>query len=206
MTEKISTAELVVGNTKISVEIPTPLFDTVSRHVTAETLKLYSYNSEAIIDVLRGLIPEEHRPPTHRQLGYAQKISRVLRIELPEDALFSTQKCSEFLDQHVPEFQKLQEQQSQIIIKNKALISQATRVERWQVAENMLKTGANLEAIADEMGVKTPTIEKYIRELEEWRGIAKANNTYEIVMNLIERRRNGEDIYELYNELVLLPK
>lgn len=45
-------------------------------------------------------IPQSDRPPPHKQKKMAKKISRVLRVDLGEEILYSTSKLSKFISDH----------------------------------------------------------------------------------------------------------
>ena len=64
MSTKVSTAKIVVGNAEINFEIPTNIHEIISEHAKTDELKLYSYNAETIIDILRSFVPEDKKPPT----------------------------------------------------------------------------------------------------------------------------------------------
>ncbi|WP_299496445.1 hypothetical protein [uncultured Shewanella sp.] len=200
MSNDIELAEIRVGDAVISFEIPKNLFNMISSYAKSEDLKLYSYNAETIINILRGFVPDDVRPPTHRQESYARKIAKDLKIELPNEVLLSVRSCSDFLEQHAENHQQLQERKKEFRDRNKALISQANRVNRWMTAFELLHSGMSPDDVAKEFGVKLPTIEKYLVQLREWRDFAEEDNSFESVIALVERQRNGEDIYELYDE------
>ncbi|MGI2856064.1 hypothetical protein ACRTDR_18035 [Shewanella algae] len=202
MSNDVSLAEIKVGKAKISFEIPTSLFNIISSHAESDDFKLYSYNAEAIIDILRSLVPEDKRPPTHRQESYARSIAQTLKLELNDDILSSTEKCSEFLDLHSEQYQQIKAERAEFRSRNKALISQANRVNRWLSAAQMLESGIEIDKVAEELGVKPPTIEKYLVQLESWVGDSVQDGTYQVVMKLVERKHNGEDIYTLYDEVL----
>lgn len=200
MSNDVSVAEIVVGEAKIRFEVPTSLYNIISEHARTDDLKLYNYNAEQIIDILRSFVPEDKRPPTHRQESYAKSIAKALNIELPDEVLSSSESCSEFLGTYSEQYQEKRTQIAEFRSRNKALISTANRVGRWQSAKLLLEQGAPIEEVADQFGVKPPTIEKYIVQFNEWSLVASSDGTYDIVQRLIERQSTGEDIYALYDE------
>lgn len=202
MDNDVSLAEIKVGKAKISFEIPTSLFNIISSHAESDNLKLYSYNAGAVIDILRGLVPEDKRPPTHRQESYAKIIAQALKLELTDDILNSSESCGEFLDLYSEQYQQVKEENSDFWLKNKALISQANKVNRWLSATKMLESGIEIDKVAEEFGVKTPTIEKYLFQLKNWVAESDQDGTYQVVINLVERQLNGEDIHALYTEVL----
>jgi len=200
MKNDVSVGEIVIGNARVKFELPTSLFDVISNHAkTNDTFKLYSYHVDTIIDMIRPMIPEEKRPPTHKQEHYAKSISEALNIELSTEVLSSATACSEFLDQHSEEYKSLIALQKAHLQKHRESISQANRVNRWLSAREALEGGSSLEEIAEELGVKPPTIEKYCAQLEEWEAIAQIDDSYTTVMGLVKRQRQGENIYEFYH-------
>ncbi|BDA01651.1 hypothetical protein V130003_26330 [Vibrio cholerae] len=76
MSNDVSIAEIVVGEARIRFEVPTSLYEIISEHAKSQELKLYSYNAESIIDMLRSFVPNDKKPPTHRQES-SQKPSRT---------------------------------------------------------------------------------------------------------------------------------
>ncbi|WP_163920583.1 hypothetical protein [Photobacterium sp. Alg240-V54] len=202
MSNEVSIAKIVVGNACINFEIPTNLYNIISEHANSEELKLYSYNAETIIDMLRSFVPEDKKPPTHRQESYARTIAKALNLELSDDILNFSESCSEFLDLYSDEYREFKSRNAELRASNKNLISQANKVGRWQSAEAMVKSEVAIEVIADKFGVKPPTIEKYLSQLEEWRHDAKAAGIHDIVQSLVLRQQNGEDIYQLYDEIL----
>lgn len=202
MSNEVSVAEIVVGEARISFEIPTSLYNIISEHAKSDDLKLYSYNAERIIDMLRSFVPDDKKPPTHRQESYAKSIAQVLKLELTDETLSSSESCSEFLDLYSEQYQQYREKIAEFRYRNKALISTANRVGRWQSAAELVEQGTPIEDVAETFGVKAPTIEKYILQLREWQVAARHDGTYDIVQSLIRRQANGEDIYALYDEIL----
>lgn len=200
MSNDISIAEIVVGEARIRFEIPTGLYNIISEHAKSDDLKLYSYNAEYIIDMLRNFVPDDKKPPTHRQESYAKSIARALKLELTDEVLNSSESCSAFLNQYSERYQEHREKIAEFRTRNKALISTANRVGRWQAAAELVNQGTPFEKVAETFGVKTPTIEKYILQFREWQVAARDDGTYDIVQNLITRQASGEDIYALYDE------
>lgn len=200
MSNDVSIAEIVVGEARISFEVPTNLYDIISEHAKSEELKLYSYNAESIIDMLRSFVPDDKKPPTHRQESYAKTIAKALNIELPDEVLISSESCSEFLDKYSEQYLEHKSRISEFRSRNKYLISTANRVGRWQSAKMLLEQGTPIEQVAGEFEVKPPTIEKYVHQFFEWHQNALEDGTYETVQKLIQRQNNGEDIYALYDE------
>ncbi|EGQ9308739.1 hypothetical protein F7U82_25350 [Vibrio parahaemolyticus] len=200
MSNEVSVAEIVVGEARISFEIPTSLYNIISEHAKSDDLQLYSYNAERIIDMLRSFVPDDKKPPTHRQESYAKSIAQALKLELTDEILSSSESCSEFLDLYSEQYQQYREKTAEFRSRNKALISTANRVGRWQSAAELVKQGTPIEDVAEIFGVKAPTIEKYILQLREWQVAARHDGTYDVVQNLIKRQASGEDIYALYDE------
>ncbi|MFW1030891.1 hypothetical protein ACEWA3_22600 [Vibrio parahaemolyticus] len=200
MSNEVSVAEIVVGEARISFEIPTSLYNIISEHAKSDDLQLYSYNAERIIDILRSFVPDDKKPPTHRQESYAKSIAQALKLELTDKILSSSESCSEFLDLYSEQYQQYREKTAEFRSRNKALISTANRVGRWQSAAELVKQGTPIEDVAEIFGVKAPTIEKYILQLREWQVAARHDGTYDVVQNLIKRQASGEDIYALYDE------
>ncbi|ELA7337552.1 MULTISPECIES: hypothetical protein [Vibrio] len=200
MSNEVSIAEIVVGEARISFEIPSSLYNIISEHAKADDLKLYSYNAEQIIDILRSFVPEDKKPPTHRQESYAKSIAKALNLDLPDEVLNSSESCSEFLDTYSEQYQEQRAKIAEFRSRNKALISTANKVGRWQSAKLLLEQGTPIEKVAEQFGVKPPTIEKYVMQFNEWSFVASSNGTYDIVQNLIKRQSAGEDIYALYDE------
>ncbi|HDY7708870.1 TPA: hypothetical protein RQK09_004456 [Vibrio vulnificus] len=200
MSNEVSIAEIVVGEARVSFEIPTSLYNIISEHAKADDLKLYSYNAEQIIDILRSFVPEDKKPPTHRQESYAKSIAKALNINLPDEVLSSSESCSEFLDTYSEQYQEQRAKIAEFRSRNKALISTANKVGRWQSAKLLLEQRTPIEKVAEQFGVKPPTIEKYVMQFNEWSFVASSNGTYDIVQNLIKRQSAGEDIYALYDE------
>lgn len=200
MSNDVSIAEIVVGEARIRFEVPTNLYEIISEHAKSEELKLYSYNAESIIDMLRSFVPNDKKPPTHRQESYAKTIAKALSIELPDEVLISSESCSEFLDKYSEQYQEHKSKVSEFRSRNKYLISTANRVGRWQSAKMLLEQGTPIEQVAGKFEVKPPTIEKYVYQYSEWRLSALADGTYETVQKLILRQKNGEDIYALCDE------
>ncbi|MGA4604218.1 hypothetical protein [Pseudoalteromonas maricaloris] len=196
----VSVAEIVVGNARIPFEVPTSLYLLISEYAEAEQLQLYSYSAEQLIDLLRGLIPADKKPPSHRQEAYAKSIAKTLELELTDDILSSSQKCTAFLDKYSDRYREVKQERAEIIARNKALISEAHRVLRWQRAERAVESGGTFEEVAEQFEVKAPTIEKYIRLLGEWREEARAYGTFNIVMSLIEKLEKGEDLYSCFKD------
>ncbi|TOM81609.1 hypothetical protein, partial [Vibrio parahaemolyticus] len=104
------------------------------------------------------------------------------------------------LDLYSEQYQQYREKTAEFRSRNKALISTANRVGRWQSAAELVKQGTPIEDVAEIFGVKAPTIEKYILQLREWQMAARHDGTYDVVQNLIKRQASGEDIYALYDE------
>lgn len=200
MSNEVSVAEIVVGEAKVSFEIPTSLYKIISEHAKSNDLKLYSYNAEQIIDILRSFVPEDKKPPTHRQESYAKSIAKALNIELSDEVLSSSESCSEFLDTYSEKYQELRAKIAKFRSRNKTLISTANRVGRWYSAKLLLEQGTPIEEVAEQFGVKPLTIEKYIIQFNEWFCVASSDGTYDIVQRLIKRQSAGEDIYSLYGE------
>lgn len=199
MKNDISIGEIVIGKTRVKFELPTTLFEIISNYAESnETLKLYSYNADTIIDIVRTMVPEEMRPPTHKQEYYAKSISEALNIELSTEVISSAIACSAFLDQHSEKYKSLIALQKSHLRKHRKAISQANRVNRWLTAKEALESGISLLQVAEELGVKPPTIEKYCCQLKEWEALADIDGTYSTVMGLVKRQRQGEDIYESY--------
>jgi hypothetical protein len=199
MKNDVSVGEIVIGNARVKFELPTSLFNIISSHAKSnDNLKLYSYHVDTIIDIIRPMIPDEKRPPTHKQEHYARSISEALNIELSAEVLTSTSACSEFLDQYSEEYKSLVALQKAHLQKNRECISQATRVNRWLSSREALENGASLEKVAEDLGVKPPTIAKYCAQLEAWEAIAQTDDSYTTVMGLVKRQRQGENIYESY--------
>jgi|TARA_R100001509_G_scaffold57743_1_gene31814 hypothetical protein len=190
MSDNVSVAEIVVGEARISFEVPTQLYDLISKHAKSEKLELYSYNAETIIDMLRGFLPKEKKPPTHRQESYARSIARTLDLELPDSVLRSSQACGEFLSMYSEQYQEKKAEIAEFRAGNRALISTANKVMRWQLAKELLEQDVSIEEVAEKFGVLPPTIEKYLAQLEDWQQSALSDGTFEIVQELIQKHEN----------------
>lgn len=200
MSNDVSIAEIVVCEARIRFEVPTNLYEIISEHAKSQELKLYSYNAESIIDMLRSFVPNDKKPPTHRQESYAKTIANALNIELTDEVLISSESCSEFLDKYSVQYQEHKSRIAEFRSRNKYLISTANSVGRWQSAKILLDQGTPIDQVADKFKVKPPTIEKYVHQFFEWQQNALEDGTYETVQKLIQRQKNGEDIYALYDE------
>ena len=174
MSDGISSAEVVVGDVKLTFEIPTSLFKIISLHAKSKKINLYSHNAVTIIEILRGLIPEDMRPPTQRQESYVNTMSKALNLVVSDEVFNSVVSCSEFIDLHSEQYQLFKDKESELRIikkeereRNKLLISQANRVNKWLLAKEMLDSKVALDNVALEFGVKSVTIEKYLSQLSE---------------------------------------
>ncbi len=196
MKNSVSVGEIRIGDVKVEFEIPKSLYKAISEHAeNGDKIKLYSYDASSIIDIFRALIPEEKRPPTHRQESYAKSISEALNLTLTEEIIQSSSSCSDFIDQYLGQYKEIEARvRSEKKLKN-SNVSQATRVNRWLSAQEMLNNNVPIEQVAENLGVKPLTIEKYCNLLSEWESETRDNEAYSLIIDLVNRQRAGEDIY-----------
>jgi hypothetical protein len=195
MNISVSIAEIKIGNAAVQFEIPTSLFDVISEHLKhPEIIKLYSYNSDQITDMLRKLIPEEVKPPSRKQETYAKSIASALNLQLTDRIMKNASACSQFLDNHQIQYKEIQDQIKSRKKENSANTLQATRIHRWLGAQEMLNKGISIEQVAAEYGVKPTTIEKYCDLLYEWKIESKKDGSFSLMKDLVNRLRSGEDI------------
>lgn len=200
MKNNTSIGEIKIGDAIIEFELPTTLYNLISENSPkTDRIKLYSYNSDTIVDIFRSLMPEGIKPPTQKQESFAKTIADRLNIELTEDIIKTASSCSSFLDQYSEQYYKEINKETNHLRQEKGNASQATRINRWLSAQEMLNAGIPIEKVAEELGIKkNETIEKYCNQLSEWQTKAKTNGTYAVIMNLVSRQRAGEDIYISY--------
>lgn len=204
--EALLTGVVKIGNSSIEFEVPSSLYKAIQEHSqTRETIKLFSYNSDPLIEIARSLIPKDKRPPTHKQEVFANKIASTLNIPLPKEVLISIELCSQYISQHVDLYNEIEYQiriEKDIIKANNKeinrLASLATKVNKWFLASSMISRGVPIEEVADSFGVKPPTIRKYCNSFDEWGMEALQNNTYDMIFELIEKINAGEDIFVEY--------
>jgi hypothetical protein len=195
MHDDVAEGQIIIGDAVVNFELPTPLFSAISKKLKkTKKAKLYTYHSEAVIDLLRSMLEDGDKPPTHRQLAYARTISAVMGIPLTSKILSNGEECSNYLDRHSEAYQEFKNKNSALYEKNKKLISQARRVGKWNKAAERQLLGASKEEAAKLFGVQVVTIEKYQDELNKWCLVAMKDNTYDIVMKLVEALDNDEDM------------
>jgi hypothetical protein len=196
MSNAISRAEIRIGEARIAFEMPTSLYEMVSDNAELfNELKLYSTNADTIIDLIRSLIPQEHRPPTHKQESYATTISKALGLELTDDILRTAASCSAFISLNAEYYDMYKFSNKERLAEKRRLISQANRVNRWLQAKEALDAGKTMVEVAMDFGVQAATIEKYCYLLKTWVDETQEDNEYPVVMDLVQRQRAGEDIY-----------
>lgn len=205
MHNDVSAAVIVIGDTKLTFEIPTSLFKLISIHGESKEISLYSHNTITIIEILRGLIPKEMRPATQHQESYVRTISKALNLVVSDDIFNSVENCSKFIDLHSEKYKLIKNQEAELRrIKNeersihKRFISQANRVNKWLLVKDMLDSKVELDKVAVEFSVKPATIEKYLNQLDNWLNDSLIDNTRKPVMDLVYRLHNGEDLYMSY--------
>jgi hypothetical protein len=171
------------------------LFLALSKNLKeAGTTKLYSYHSEAVINLLRSLLNDEVKPPTHRQLSYARTISSVLGVILTHTVLTSGKGCGDFLEKYSEKYQNFKAQNKQLYKNNKVYISQARKIYKWTQVSQLMIEGLSKEGAAELFNVQEATIDKYIEGLNKWCLVALKDNTYDIVMILIDALEDNEDL------------
>lgn len=132
--------------------------------------------------------------PTDKQLSYAHGIAKHLKITLHEE-LLCRNACSKFIETHQERYKAYMQQRSILKDDIGRRVTQAYRVERWLIAENMVSNNEPFEEISSVLNIKLPsTIDKYLKQLKYWREENQDNEEYKWVMGLVVMLLNGEDI------------
>lgn len=100
------TVYLNINGIDIEFEIPCWLADSLELEV--EQTSSITEDSEELNQLLRMMLPAATRPPTQRQLEYANAIAKLLNISMSEEQLSKTDECGYFIDEHLAEFRERQ--------------------------------------------------------------------------------------------------
>lgn len=150
------TAVIDVGGVKVTFEIPQWLAQCI-----AEENK-FKHKSLGDVDdfngLLRNMLPHKYRPSTRKQISFAQTIAVTLGIDISNDVLESSERCSAFIERNMEAFNAEKHKRSYVL--------KTTR----QGARGMVYTALcedNSPAKAREiMGVRMEaTTNKYVKNL-----------------------------------------
>ena len=135
--------------------------------------------------------------PTDKQLSYAQGIAEHLKIPLNEE-LICRKACSNFIDAYQEQYKVYMQQRAILKEDISRRVTQAYRVERWMIAEHMVNNKEPFEEIARLLNIKLQsTVEKYLKQLKDWREENQGNEEYKWVISLVLMLLNGEDIEDV---------
>ncbi len=201
MDTETSVVEIKIGETRIEFEIPTQLYEAIAQYPKDRVFKLNRFTTRAIAfkELLRSFVDEQQRPPSARQIYYVNLICEALNVRAPVDVFDSVVICSDFIDQYDRPYKEhlaRSRQDAEDLKRFRQFLYLMTKVARWEKAEADIQAGKTWEEVAASLNVKkTETVEKYFKQLEEWRQAAHEDGSYPVAQKVLELIRQGVNVY-----------
>ena len=197
--------EISIGDATVSIDIPESLFDGISNHAeTFTSYSMHSFTAQTFAELLRGLLPQEHRPPTVKQESYANNIAEQLGIELPDEALTSVILCSAFIDEHLEAFEEsklLASVQQEVPPIGRVIYYLNKYLDKLSRSECSARAVANkddLEVVGQSIGVRPSTVKKYATDFRHMKGMAERQGTWHVREIWLSEYNGGTPAGEIY--------
>ena len=200
MTDDFSTGEITVGNTTARFQVPTRYIELLEQTEQTSGLNLSYNDSESICTILHGLISNHLKPPTEKQEAFARDIAKKFEIELAEDVLQHASNCNAFLRQFADEFKTYRSGHPDFIVRNIKIVSVVYQVDRWLRVKQAIDSGSTVQSIAESLSLNPETVRSYDVQFGEWAEEAKLDETYDLIMSLVNRHRKGIKLGAFYYE------
>lgn len=201
MDKETSVVEIKIGETRIEFEIPTQLYEAIAQYPKDRVFKLNRFTTRAkgFTELLRSFVAQQERPPSFKQIQYVNLICDALNVRAPVDVFDSVASCSDFIDQYDRPYKahiERSRQDAEDLKRFRQFLYLMTKVARWEKAEADIQAGKTWEEVAASLSVKkTETVEKYFRQLEEWRQSAHEDGSYSAAQKVLELIRQGVNVY-----------
>lgn len=155
--------EFKVGGLTVKIKVQQELLEAINDLDGDEAIMKWSLATE-FQNFLRSAIKLENRPATEGQLSMINSISYALDIDTAEYDISTTSACTEFISHFSDELDQVVGLKRAMCDEDKAVVAKARKCFRGKESLRLQDMGKPLTEVAFAMGVKVPTIEKYIAE------------------------------------------